>query len=92
MKLGQEYLFQTFQKWSCCFCGGAAEEWWVSWQNLELEPFEENGALLQEMGLFLPRDVNSAAVHSFLPLLLPKTDTKLLWGAVNEYNSIQGPK
>lgn len=43
MKLGQEYLFQTFQKWSCCFCGGTAEEWWVSWQKLELGPLSENG-------------------------------------------------
>ena len=94
LKLGQEHLVQMFQGWSCCFCGGAAEEWWVGRQDLELGLFggTENGALLQEVGLLLPSGGNSAMVHSFLPPLLPKADTKLLWGAVNEYNLIQGPK
>lgn len=91
---GQEDLVQTFQGWSCYLCGGAAEEQRVGWQDLDLGLFggTKNGVLLQEVGLLLPRGVHSAAVCSFLPLSVPKADAKLLWGAVNEYNSIQGPK
>lgn len=94
LQLGQEHLVRMFQGWSCCSCGGAAEERWVSQQDLELGLLggTENGALLREVGLLLPRDRNSAAVHSFLPLWFPKADTKLPQGVVNEYNLTQGPK
>lgn len=90
LKLGQEHSVQVFLARSCCFCGGAAEERRVSWEDLELGLFRgtENGAFLREVALLLPRGGNSAAVHSFLSLSLPKADTKLLWGAVNEYNLI----
>lgn len=42
--------------------------------DLELKLFggTENRALLQEVGLLLPRGGNSAAVHSSLPLSLPR--------------------
>lgn len=52
----------------------------------------ENGTLLWEVGLFLPRGENPAEVHSFLPAFLPKENTKLLWGDANEYNSMQSLK
>lgn len=63
--------------------------WWCCWGVVGLLAKPEAGTICRggewsfvAGDLLLPRDGNSAAVHSFLPLLLPKADTKILWGAV----------